>query len=158
MNFLKSCREFARRNLSVLLGVGLCGYWCRMSSAPHGVLAMRRSKKEAADIQAEINRLESENCGMEQGVEKLKSDPQTIERIARDEMGLANPANIIFKLPPKPGSTSTSSSGSISASPSGCPGPPPPATSLLRPSLSLGSLPAFSPATEDDRRFPADHA
>ena len=94
----------------------------------HGVLAMRRSKKEAADIQKEINRLESENCNMEQGVENLKSDPQTIERIARDEMGLAKPGEFIFKLPPKAGSASGTQSGSVSASPSGCSAPPPPAT------------------------------
>jgi cell division protein FtsB len=133
MKFLQSCRGFARRNLSVLLGVGLLLLLVQDVFGTHGVLAMRRSKKEAADIQREINRLESENCGMEQGVENLKSDPQTIERIARDEMGLAKPGEYIFKLPPKPGSTSTSSSGSISASPSGCPAPPPPATSAAPP-------------------------
>ncbi|MGA8101325.1 MAG: hypothetical protein WB869_04170, partial [Candidatus Acidiferrales bacterium] len=67
MNFLKSCREFARRNLSVLLGVGLLLLLVQDVFGTHGVLAMRRSKKEAADIQKEIKRLESENCSMEQG-------------------------------------------------------------------------------------------
>ncbi len=127
MNFLKSCREFARRNLSVLLGVGLLLLLVQDVFGTHGVLAMRRSKKEAADIQKEINRLESENCSMEQGVENLKSDPQTIERIARDEMGLAKPGEFIFKLPPKPGSTSAS------ASPSGCPAAPPAPTAVAPP-------------------------
>jgi cell division protein FtsB len=127
MNFLKSCREFARRNLSVLLGVGLLLLVVQDVFGTHGVLAMRRSKKEAADIQKEINRLESENCSMEQGVENLKSDPQTIERIARDEMGLAKPGEYIFKLPPK--TDTASASPSTSASPSGCPAAPPPATS-----------------------------
>jgi cell division protein FtsB len=128
MKFLDSCRQFARRNLSVLLGVGLLLLVVQDVFGTHGVLAMRRSKREAADIQKEINRLESENCSMEQGVENLKSDPQTIERIARDEMGLAKPGEYIFKLPPKASSASTSSSGSVSASPSGCPAAPPPAT------------------------------
>jgi cell division protein FtsB len=130
MNFLKSCREFARRNLSVLLGVGLLLLLVQDVFGTHGVLAMRRSKKEAADIQKEINRLESENCSMEQGVENLKSDPQTIERIARDEMGLAKPGEYIFKLPAKPGSTSAAGS----ASPSGCPAAPPPPTTVAPPS------------------------
>ncbi len=128
MNFLKSCREFARRYLSVLLGVGLLLLLVQDIFGTHGVLAMRRSKKEAADIQKEINRLESENCRMEDGVENLKSDPQTIERIARDEMGLAKPGEYIFKLPPKPGSASPS------ALPSGCPAAPTSTTTVAPPS------------------------
>jgi cell division protein FtsB len=127
MKFLESCRQFARRNLSILLGVGLLLLLVQDVFGTHGVLAMRRSKKEAADIQKEINRLESENCNMEQGVENLKSDPQTIERIARDEMGLAKPGEYIFKLPPKPESASTS------ASPSGCPAAPPATTAAPPP-------------------------
>jgi len=132
MKFLDSCRQFARRNLSVLLGVGLLLLVVQDVFGTHGVLAMRRSKKEASDIQREINRLESENCRMEEGVESLKSDPQTIERIARDEMGLAKPGEYIFKLPPKLGSASESESAS--ASPSGCPAASPPATTVAPPS------------------------
>src|ERR1700722_7371620 len=127
MNFLKSCREFARRNLSVLLGLGLLWLLVQDVFGTHGVLAMRRSKKEAADIQAEINRLESENCSMEQGVEKLKSDPQTIERIARDEMGLAKPGKFFFHRPPNPGSPSAA------AAPPACPAAPPPTPAVAPP-------------------------
>jgi cell division protein FtsB len=127
MEFLKSSREFTRRYISVLLGVGLLLLLVQDIFGTHGVLAMRRSKKEAAAIQNEISRLESENCSMEQGVENLKSDPQTIERIARDEMGLAKPGEYIFKLPPKPASTSAS------ASPSGCPAAPAPPTTEAPP-------------------------
>jgi cell division protein FtsB len=38
-------------------------------------------------------------------VNALKSDPKSIERIAREEMGLARPGELIFKLPDtaKPG-------------------------------------------------------
>jgi cell division protein FtsB len=133
VRFLQSCREFARRNLSILLGVGLLLLLVQDVFGTHGVLAMRRSKKEAADIQKEINRLESENCNMEQGVENLKSDPQTIERIARDEMGLAKPGEYIFKLPPKAGTAPGTESASISASPAGCPVAPPSTASAAPP-------------------------
>jgi cell division protein FtsB len=129
MNFLKSCREFARRNLSILLGVGLLLLLVQDVVGTHGVLAMRRSKQEAADIQKEINRLESENCNMEQGVENLKSDPQTIERIARDEMGLAKPGEYIFKLPPNAGAAPWTQLGSVSASSAVCRAAPPATTS-----------------------------
>ncbi len=76
----------------------------------HGVLAMRRSQKEAAQIRQEIQRLDDENRRLQDRVKALKTDPTAIERIARDEMGLARPGELIFKLSPKPGDPAASSS------------------------------------------------
>jgi cell division protein FtsB len=39
-------------------------------------------------------------------VKSLKTDPQAIERIAREEMGLARPGEYIFKTAPKPADAS----------------------------------------------------
>ncbi len=69
----------------------------------HGLIAMRRSQKEAARVQNEINQLNEQNRQMQERVKALKSDPQAIERIAREEMGLARPGEYIFKIQPKPG-------------------------------------------------------
>jgi cell division protein FtsB len=76
----------------------------------HGVLAMRRSQKEAAQIRQEIQRLDDENRRLQDRVKALKTDPTAIERIARDEMGLARPGELIFKLPPKPSDSAASAS------------------------------------------------
>ena len=62
---------------------------------------MRRSMREAADAQRAIDRLNQENQQLEEHVKALKSDPAAIERIAREEMGLARPGEYIFKVTPK---------------------------------------------------------
>jgi len=63
---------------------------------------MRRSQQQAADIRKKIDELDSENQKLQGRVKSLKSDPATIEKIAREEMGLARPGEYIFKLPPRP--------------------------------------------------------
>jgi cell division protein FtsL len=62
---------------------------------------MRRAQQEAAKVQQEIERIATENRRLEENITSLKSDPQAIERIAREEMGLARPGEYIFKIPSK---------------------------------------------------------
>ena len=94
-------QEFWRRNWTVLLGIALALLLLQDIFGTHGMIAMRHSQKEAKQVQKEISRLDEENRKLEDQVNGLKSDPAAIERIAREEMGLARPGEYIFKLPPK---------------------------------------------------------
>ena len=67
---------------------------------PHGFLAMRRTQQEMDRLRSDVQRLNRENNEMTGEAKSLKTDPQAIERIAREEMGLARPGELIFKLPP----------------------------------------------------------
>jgi cell division protein FtsB len=66
---------------------------------PHGFLVMRRKQQEIQKVNAQIERLNKENAELDQNVKDLKTDPQTIRKIAREELGLAKPGEIIIKLP-----------------------------------------------------------
>ena len=66
---------------------------------PHGYLVMRRKQQEIQKVNATLDKLNKENASLEQEVKDLKSDPQTIRKIAREELGLAQPGEIIIKLP-----------------------------------------------------------
>lgn len=115
ISFSEQLREFLRRNMSWFLAGGLALLLLQDIFGTHGMLAMRRSQKEAAAIQAEITHLNEENRRLQDRVKALKTDPAEIERIAREEMGLARPGEVIFKIPPKaadPSGTPTESSGS----------------------------------------------
>jgi cell division protein FtsB len=93
--------QFFRKNWSALLGAALALLLLQDVFGTHGLIAMRKSQKEAKQVQQEITRLDQENQRLEENVRSLKSDPAAIERIAREEMGLARPGEYIFKLPPK---------------------------------------------------------
>jgi cell division protein FtsB len=107
MSFAEQLCDFFRRNLNWFLAAGLALLILQDVFGTHGVVAMRRSQKEAQEIQKEIDQLNEENRQMQDHVKALKTDPTTIERIAREEMGLARPGEYIFKIPPKPGEQST---------------------------------------------------
>ncbi len=69
----------------------------------HGYLAMRQKRREIQKVRRDLEKLNQENTQLQQNVQDLKSDPETIRKIAREEYGLANPHEIIIKLPaPKP--------------------------------------------------------
>ena len=68
----------------------------------HGYMAMRRKQQEIQKVTTELDRLNKENAALEQDVKNLKTDPQTIEKIAREELGQSRPGETIIKLPTQP--------------------------------------------------------
>jgi cell division protein FtsL len=99
--FFEQMREFFRRNVYLFLAAAFALLLLQDVFGTHGVLAMRRAQKEAATVQQEINHINEENRQLEGKVKSLKTDPESIERIAREEMGLARPGEFIFKTAPR---------------------------------------------------------
>jgi cell division protein FtsB len=93
---------FLRRRASLLLALALLALLVHDVFGDHGFLAMRRTQKEVEKLREEIQQLDQENARLAEEVKALKSDPRIIERIAREEMGLARPGELVFNLPPKP--------------------------------------------------------
>jgi cell division protein FtsB len=90
---------YLRQNARQILGLALLALLVHDVFGAHGFVAMRRTQKEIEQIRAQIGRLNAENKSLAGQVTSLKSDPRAIERIAREEMGLARPGEMIFKLP-----------------------------------------------------------
>ncbi len=65
----------------------------------HGFLAMRRTQSEIRKVKADLEQLSKENAALAQEVKDLNSDPRLIEKIARDDLGLARPGEIIIRIP-----------------------------------------------------------
>jgi cell division protein FtsB len=98
MTFRMQLGKFLRQNAAAFLWTGMALLVVQDGFGTHGVLAMRRSQREAGEIRKEIQKLNDENRELQDRVKDLKSDPQAIEEIARKEMGLAKPGELIFKL------------------------------------------------------------
>jgi cell division protein FtsB len=94
--------SFWSRHARTILGAALLLLGIHDILGPHGFLAMRRTQQEMDRLRSDVQRLNRENTEMTDEAKSLKTDPQAIERIAREEMGLARPGELIFKLPPPP--------------------------------------------------------
>ena len=117
VTFTEQFREFLRANMTLLVAAAVAFLLISDVFGVHGVLAMRRSQKQAADIQKQIEELNNHNRQLEVRVNALKTDPEAVERIAREEMGLAKPGEYIFKVPPRSGQTPDAADPSDAASP-----------------------------------------
>lgn len=108
MSFYEQLRDFLRRNANWFLAAALGLLLLQDVFGTHGVLAMRRAQQEAARVREQIDQISQENRQLQDRVKSLKTDPQAIERIAREEMGLARPGEYIFKTAPRPADATTS--------------------------------------------------
>jgi cell division protein FtsB len=90
---------YMRQNVRQIMGLALFALLVHDVFGPHGFIAMRRTQKEIEQIREQIGKVNDENKTLADRVNSLKSDPKSIERIAREEMGLARPGEMIFKLP-----------------------------------------------------------
>jgi cell division protein FtsB len=67
----------------------------------NGYLALRRQQKELQTLQQQIQQLKQENEQLDKQIKALKLDPAAVERLAREQMHLAKPGEIIYTLPNK---------------------------------------------------------
>ena len=95
-------QSFWSRNALKILALALFLLAIHDLFGSHGLLAMRRTQSQIQELRGEIDRLNQENGDLNKQVKSLRSDPKAVERIAREEMGLARPGEMIFKLADKP--------------------------------------------------------
>jgi cell division protein FtsL len=65
----------------------------------NGFLASRRQRKELQALQQKIQRIKTENEQLDHENRALKSNPAAIERLAREQYGLAKPGEKIYSIP-----------------------------------------------------------
>ncbi len=99
---VKPAPSFWSRHARTILGAAILLIGIHDVLGPHGFLAMRRTQKEMDQLRSQVDHLNLENDRLAVDAKALKSDPQAVERIAREDMGLARPGEMIFKLPAPP--------------------------------------------------------
>jgi cell division protein FtsB len=60
-------------------------------------------KSEVESLEREISSLRAETGRLTALVTRLRSDPDFIEQVAREDLGLVKPGEKVLKLPPSPG-------------------------------------------------------
>jgi cell division protein FtsB len=62
-----------------------------------------RMMHDVENFERDITVLRGETAALSATVARLRSDPETIERAARERLGLVKPGERVLKLPPSPG-------------------------------------------------------
>ncbi len=72
-----------------------------------GVVQGLRQRALARRLRQEVAQLQSDNDALARDIQALKTDPFRVEGIARVELGLARPGEIVFLFPGSPASRAT---------------------------------------------------
>jgi cell division protein FtsB len=66
-----------------------------------GVVRLRSMREQLSSLERENVTLRLEAERLAQTIDRLRNDPAYLERIAREERGMARPGETILKFPPK---------------------------------------------------------
>lgn len=95
----------------------------------HGYLALRKQQEELKQAEQERDRARAEQLRLKKELDELRS-PQGIERVAREEIKLAKPGEIVVTLPDSKGTATSPHQNSKgrdpSSNPQGAPSKEPP--------------------------------
>jgi cell division protein FtsB len=63
-----------------------------------GILQLLRQRQRTEELARDIERLREENRVLAEDILSLRRDPASIERLAREQLGLARPGETVFLL------------------------------------------------------------
>jgi cell division protein FtsB len=64
-----------------------------------GALQVHAQARKLSAIESEISRLDAENKKLTAEIQALRSDPTTIEKLAREELKLVKPGEVVLVTP-----------------------------------------------------------
>jgi cell division protein FtsB len=88
----------ARRLLLSATVVGLIALGVGAVFGDRGLLTLNRKQHQVQGLRQEIDALREENARLATEIAALRSSPRAVERLAREELGLARADEVVFLL------------------------------------------------------------
>ncbi len=92
-------RRFRQRMVGFVVAAAFVGGSAAALVGSRGYLDVRRSREELAILRQETDKKQADVTLLKKEVDRLKSDPLALERIAREELGFARPGEVTILLP-----------------------------------------------------------
>jgi cell division protein FtsB len=64
-----------------------------------GLIRLYHLRQEQAALEREIDQLGAANAGLAEEVRAMRTDPSRLEAIAREDLGLVKPNELVFEFP-----------------------------------------------------------
>ena len=102
-------KQRAKRYLLIAgCGLALLSLAVHEIAGENGYLTRQQRRLQMQALDEEVQRLKQDNLRLTQKIKALRSDPQAIEELAREQLRMARPGEVVVILPPEeqPGSPS----------------------------------------------------
>jgi cell division protein FtsB len=84
-----------RRALNILLGFATVVLLVDGLVGDRGLVASTRARQQAEELSASVEKLRHENRSLRESARRLREDRTTIEAVARQELGLIRPGEVL---------------------------------------------------------------
>ena len=88
-----------RKLATAAVGALLCLLGYHAIFGANGFLAFHQKTNESQKLDREIQALQQDNARRQEEIKALKSDPQAIEKEARQQLRYARPGEVVYTLP-----------------------------------------------------------
>ncbi|HYG99291.1 MAG TPA: septum formation initiator family protein [Terriglobales bacterium] len=100
---MESGREWARKRQRKIASIAICAAAVLLAyhvfTGSNGIRVYTQKRAENRALQQELDQLKKENEDLTKRVKALKSDPETIEKEAREQLRYAKPGEVIYMMP-----------------------------------------------------------
>jgi len=66
-----------------------------------GISELQQARKHVSGLEADIRRLQEENVRLRSEIDSVKQSTYAIERIAREDLSMSRPGEVVYMLPKK---------------------------------------------------------
>ncbi len=66
-----------------------------------GISELQQARKHVSGLEADIRRLQDENVRLRSEIESVKQSTYAVERIAREDLSMSRPGEVVYMLPKK---------------------------------------------------------
>lgn len=99
-------RRLGWRKVATVVAAGLTVSMAyHVMFGPNGLTVYQNKRESSRDLQRQSISLTRENEVLKGHIARLESDPDAIEHQAREELHYTRPGEVIYTLPPNPGSS-----------------------------------------------------
>lgn len=88
-----------RRLVTILAVVSIGGVVLHAMLGANGIVAYRQKRAEMQALQSEVDHLQKENAQFAERIKQLKSDPNAIEKEAREQLHYTRKGEVVFVAP-----------------------------------------------------------
>jgi cell division protein FtsB len=104
-------RVYGFRRRLATVAVSLLAMWLflHVMLGANGMVVYRTKRSEYHQLQNQIQQLQKENANYSEQVQQLKTDPERIEKEAREQFHYARPGEVVYVAPDPPPAPTPSS-------------------------------------------------
>lgn len=95
----KQATRVTIRAVVLLSGVLTVVFLVSFVFSEEGIAELRQAQQRVETLQSDIRQLEQENARLEAEIENLRESSFAVERIAREDLGMSKPGEVVYRYP-----------------------------------------------------------